>query len=86
MNLPFQDYDRARHFSKDVEPSELQWHTDEEDRYITALHDNDWLFQSDNEQPQRMKPAKTIFIQRGVWHRLIKGTTDLKLYILKITP
>lgn len=71
-----------REFSPDVETGELQWHFDEEDRIVESLNENDWLIQFDNELPKSLE--KTIFIEKGKYHRIIKGTTPLKLKIKKI--
>lgn len=83
---PFQDLIinenfRLRKFSKDLDPFELKWHQDEEDRIIKAINDNDWQFQFDNELPISLEPNKDIRITKGVWHRTIKGSTDLVLSI-----
>ena len=70
-----------RSFSKDIASDELKWHTDGEDRTIIPLNENDWMIQLDNELP---KPFKgTIFIPEGKYHRVIKGTTDLHIKVIK---
>jgi hypothetical protein len=70
-----------RTFSKDIDEYELKWHWDEEDRLIQSLEETDWEFQFDNELP--IKFNKEIFIPKGAMHRIIKGTGDLKLKIIK---
>lgn len=77
------DYGKSklRTFSESVEESDLKWHWDEEDRFVTVLHETDWKFQYDNQLPENLKPGKTLYIPKGEWHRLIKGTGDLKLSI-----
>jgi hypothetical protein len=45
------------------------------------LHETDWKFQYDNNVPESLK---RLFIRKGVYHRLIKGTGDLKLKVQKI--
>jgi hypothetical protein len=72
---------RLRKFSKDLDPFELKWHQDEEDRIIRAINENDWQFQFDNELPLSLEPNKEILITKGVWHRTIKGSTDLIISI-----
>jgi len=75
------DGDLIREFDQDIDPIELKWHRDQEDRLIEAIGDTDWKFQIDNQIPIEMK--KTIFIPRGVWHRAIKGTGSIKIRIKK---
>jgi hypothetical protein len=71
-----------RRFSKEIEPHLLKWHMDEEDRMVYSLNENDWKFQFDNELPIPMDGA--IKIRKGIFHRIIKGTTDLIIQIDKI--
>jgi len=71
----------VRTFFSNTDESELKWHWDEEDREIESLETTDWLFQFDNQLP--MEINKKIFIPKGVIHRVIKGTGDLKLQITK---
>jgi len=78
---PFSDDGEIRTFPKDTEASELKWHRDREDRTITPLEDNDWLFQRDNQLPEPID--KEINIPSGEWHRVIKGTGDLKVKITR---
>jgi hypothetical protein len=78
---PFKDDGDIRTFSKDVESHELKWHRDEEDRIVTPLGRNDWMFQRDNQLPEPI--SGEIRIARGEWHRVIKGTTDLVVKIEK---
>lgn len=86
MSLPFEEekYDAyvIRTFSQNISESELKWHYDNEDRLITIIGETDWKFQFDNELPKILKSE--IFIKKGVYHRVIKGTGDLKVKIVKI--
>jgi hypothetical protein len=70
-----------RTFSETVNDSELQWHWDEEDRIVTPVEKTDWQFQFDNELPFTI--TKEINIPAGVIHRVIKGSGELKVKILK---
>ena len=72
-----------REFSKETSSFEFVWHRDKEDRYVQALHDTDWLFQLDNDIPRKLGKEK-LFIPRETYHRLIKGTGDLKVKIYKL--
>lgn len=86
MSNPYQDIfndDTAilRTFSQDVDEHELVWHRDREDRIVRVVGDTtDWLIQLDNELPT---PLHEVFIPKGVYHRLIKGTNDLTVKIFK---
>ena len=80
---PYQDKSNIRTFSKDVDPMDLIWHMDDEDRTITVLEGSGWQFQRDNELPLDLKEGVSIFIPRHQIHRVIKGKTDLKIEILK---
>jgi len=71
-----------REFSQDIDPIELMWHRDDEDRVIQVLECGEgWKFQSDNELPLKLKPNLQIFIARHEWHRVIKGKGNLLIKI-----
>jgi len=72
---------RIRTFSENVDNTELKWHQDLEDRYIKPLHETDWKIQLDNQLPIHLKETEEIFIPEGVWHRVIKGTGNLKIQV-----
>ena len=74
---------KIREFSHDTPSFEFVWHRDKEDRYVQALHDTDWQFQLDNEVPKRLSENK-LFIPKETYHRLIKGTGNLKVKIYEI--
>jgi len=71
-----------RWFSSELEADDLLWHWDEEDRIINPLHETDWKFQFDNELPFNIK--EEISIPKGVWHRLIKGSGELRIMVKKL--
>ena len=52
-----------------------------EDRKIEILEGEGWCIQRDNMLPRMMKQGETIFIKEGEIHRVLKGTTDLKIRI-----
>ena len=81
---PYKDSSNIREFSKDVDPMDLVWHQDKEDREIEILEGEGWCIQKDNMLPRAMKPGEIIFIKEGEIHRVIKGSTDLKIKINKI--
>ena len=78
---PYQDKSNIRTFSKDVDPMDLVWHQDKEDRTIEILEGKGWAFQNDNELPLDISEGDRIFIPINKIHRLLKGTTDLKIKI-----
>ena len=78
---PYLDNSNIRIFSKDVNPMELIWHMDDEDRNIEILEGKGWKFQFDNELPLSLTKGDRIFIDRHRVHRVHKGTTDLKIKI-----
>ena len=70
-----------RTFGDSIDPIELKWHRDDEDRTVEILNETDWQLQLDNSLPTSLK--ERIFIPRHEWHRVIKGTGTLKLKIHK---
>jgi quercetin dioxygenase-like cupin family protein len=70
-----------REFNENVDPIELKWHQDLNDRTVTVLEGNGWYFQRDNELPLELKEGVRIFIPKLEWHRVIKGNTTLKIKI-----
>ena len=78
---PYTDKDNIREFSSNVDELDLVWHQDKEDRLVEVLEGKGWKFQRDNNVPVDMKVGDRIFIPEGEIHRVIKGTTDLKIKI-----
>ena len=70
-----------RVFSSDISENELVWHRDKENRIVEVLEDSEWLFQMDNELPIPLKKGVKLEIPKEVYHRVIKGTTDLEIMI-----
>ena len=70
-----------REFSEDIDPIELLWHRDNEDRTIEIIGKTDWKFQLEDNLPTSIN--KPIFIPRGMYHRVIKGTGILTIKIFK---
>ena len=69
-----------REFSQDTPSFEFVWHRDKQDRTVQTTHETDWMFQLDNQLPQRLSENK-LFIPKETYHRLIKGTGDLVVKI-----
>ena len=85
--LPFQenkisDNTFIREFSQITDSGEFMWHRDREDRIIESIETTDWKIQLDNELPKVIEGE--VFIPMGVYHRLIKGTGDMKIKLIKI--
>lgn len=78
-----EDGTTVRIFSSDVNAGELKWHWDEEDRIVELLEPTDWLFQVDNSLP--IEFPKSVLIQSGIWHRVIKGDRNLVVRITKVS-
>jgi hypothetical protein len=75
------DSEIIREFDENIDPVELMWHRDNEDRLVSPVNKTDWKFQIENELPKEIKGE--IFIPRGDWHRIIKGTGSVKVKIIK---
>lgn len=80
-DLEVTDFYIIREFSEDIDPIELLWHRDNEDRIIEIQGDTDWKIQLENNIPLSIN--QPIFIPRGLYHRVIKGNNSLKLKIYK---
>jgi hypothetical protein len=86
MEKPYTDLEITdqyilREFSQDIDPIELMWHRDDENRLVEIVGETDWQLQLDNQLLTSMN--QPIFIPRHEWHRVIKGTGSLKLKIHK---
>lgn len=86
MSLPFTEKSLGnnqyiREFNADIDNHELEWHIDREDRTIEVIENKDWQVQLDNNLPILLK--ETIFIPKETYHRVIKGTGNLKVKITK---
>jgi quercetin dioxygenase-like cupin family protein len=82
-NTPITQTSVIREFSSEVDPMDLVWHQDEEDRTIEILEGEGWQLQRDNELPLALQEGDIIFIPMGQIHRVIKGNTNLKIQITK---
>lgn len=76
------DNEFIREFNQDTDSGEFTWHRDREDRIIESIGETDWLFQFDNKLPETI--SGKIYIEKGTWHRLIKGSGDLKIKLIKL--
>ena len=88
MKLPFdekliENNTFIRIFDQHTDSGDYVWHRDREDRIIESLEHTDWMIQIDNELPQKI--SGQIFIPQGVYHRVIKGSGDLKIKLIKLS-
>ena len=74
----------VRTFRHDVLSEELVWHRDQKGRYVEVLEGNGWEFQLDNKLPKKLHKGDYLFIPAKTFHRIKRGTTDLKLKIEEI--
>ena len=86
MTRPYKDLEVTdqyiiREFDENIDPIELLWHRDDEDRTIEILGETDWQVQLDDSLPTSLN--QHIFIPRHMWHRTIKGTGPLRIKIYK---
>ena len=88
MDFPFEQIEKegklVRTFSPDVEDDELKWHQDLKDRKVTIIESGGWLFQMENELPNKLENAKQIFIPKLAWHRVLKGIRNLVVEIEEV--
>jgi len=68
---------KTRVFKEDIESGELKWHFDQRDRKVKVVKSNGWSIQLDNKLPKVMNEGDTLFIPKGVYHRVIKGNGEL---------
>jgi hypothetical protein len=61
-----------REFDGKMNPLEMLWHWDPEDREFEIVKGESWDFQREGEEPIRMKPGMKIKIKEGEYHRGIK--------------
>jgi len=89
MEKPYRDLETGpgyviREFDQDIDPIELLWHRDDEQRLIEVLEcGSGWQLQMEDALPQNLEPNTSIFILRHQWHRVIKGEGKLLVKIHK---
>ena len=71
----------VRIFKCDILNEELVWHRDKKDRFIEVLEGIGWEFQFENKLPKELYKGDRLFIPARTFHRIKRGTTDLKLKI-----
>ena len=71
-----------RIFSQHTDSGEFMWHRDYEDRIVESVDKTDWCIQLDNELPKVIEGE--VFIPKGVYHRVIRGSGDLTIKLQKL--
>jgi hypothetical protein len=83
--MVYEEIENSEHvirvFDDSIDPIHLKWHRDDEDRTVVAVEPTDWQIQLENRLPQSLNSS--VFIARGEWHRVIKGTGKLRVKIVK---
>jgi hypothetical protein len=72
-----------RTFCSDLDPDELYWHKDRNNRLIEVLSGKGWRLQFDNELPITLTESCKYLIPKETFHRLILGVGDLQLKIIE---
>jgi hypothetical protein len=79
--FPFEEFNNngklIRVFAESLDPSELIWHQDREDRIIRVIEANGWGYQLDNQLPLPLEDGQELFIPKMMYHRVIKGSGPL---------
>ena len=81
-DLEVTDFYIIREFNENIDPIELLWHRDDEDRTVEIIGETDWKLQLEDSLPTSLN--QPIFIPRHQYHRVIKGTGNLKIKIYKL--
>ena len=71
----------VRTFSVEKAAEEFVWHRDKENRIITVIEGEAWQFQLHEKFPVLLEKGNEYKIPKMVYHRLIKGKTNLVLKI-----
>tara|TARA_X000001036_G_scaffold58303_1_gene47937 strand:+ start:1839 stop:2105 length:267 start_codon:yes stop_codon:yes gene_type:complete len=80
---PYTDIGIIRLFSSEVDSEELVWHRDKENRKVEVIEGEGWQFQFNGSLPFELTEGRKFDIPEGMYHRVIKGKTNLVLKIKK---
>ena len=72
---------KVRVFTESIDNHELKWHRDREDRLVEVIEGEGWELQFDDELPIKLEKGMSLIIPEGVYHRVIKGSGNLKVSI-----
>ena len=70
-----------RTFDKNVLSEELVWHRDRNNRIVEVLGGEGWEIQLEDRLPELLEKGREYVIPAYTFHRIKRGTTDLKLRI-----
>jgi quercetin dioxygenase-like cupin family protein len=70
-----------RVFKENTDTHELVWHRDKQNREVTVLESDGWMFQMDNELPIVLNEGDVIEIPKNTYHRIMRGNGNLKITI-----
>ena len=80
---PYKDVGILRLFDADVKSEDLVWHRDKEDRTVEVMEGEGWQFQFNGSLPFELTEGRKFKIDKDMYHRVIKGKTNLVLKIKK---
>ena len=69
-----------RTFKESTDSEDFMWHRDLEDRVVKSVETTDWQVQLEDQLPVSLN--EWIEIPAGSWHRVIKGSGELRVKIL----
>jgi len=73
-----------RVFGEETPDSEFDWHMDEYERSVLVVFaDEGWKIQNDNDLPVALKTGDKLNIQKEFYHRLLKGSGRLVIYVVE---
>jgi len=85
---PFEDFEKSiynrvftRVIKEDVKQEQLIWHKDKKERIVKVVYGTGWKLQNDNELPTELEIGQNYHINKEQFHRLHKGSSELKLEI-----
>ena len=81
QDLQITEKSKIRVFESNVDSGELHWHRDRETRLVEVIEGEGWLLQLDDKLPVKMIKGGEYIIPEGIYHRTIKGTSNLKIKI-----
>lgn len=70
-----------RTFKHNLLSEELVWHRDRNNRIVEVLEGENWEIQFENSLPKPLQRGERYAIPAYTFHRIKRGTTDLKVKI-----
>lgn len=70
-----------RFFNVNIDSMSLVWHRDKRDRCVKVIYGSDWYLQIDNQMPIKLLKNQTYIIPKEIFHRIIKGKSNLLIRI-----